>query len=82
MNKDIETLTEIERLLEQLDQKERERIIDWLNDKYFPDNDEDQQEANSSTTITYWPINPCDTCSYKPAPWNWTTGMYKSRHER
>lgn len=58
MNKDLETLSEIERLLEELSEKERERIVEWLYDKYVPEDDEDVQitESSDAGTITYyWP---------------------------
>ena len=55
MNKDLESLSEIERLLEDLTEKERERIIDWLIDKYLPSDDEEEQQAQDNWSITYWP---------------------------
>ena len=62
MNKDLETLSEMERLLEDLPEKDRERVLDWLSDKYLP---EEEMPQESSGTITYWP--PPQT---ELEPWN------------
>jgi len=68
MNKDLESLSEIERLLEELSEKERERIVEWLYDKYMPEEDEALAQDWSGNVITYWP-NYDYTIPTMPSPY-------------